>query len=136
MNPTTIAIGVDLAGWVMWFALTRLLAQGAVEKWITVDYYASTVLLTLSTLCTVAGAFLGDPVLVTQISVPLLIIGLGILAWRSLGAGGRATRMQYAAAAATQQQAAAPNRTQAARRDAVKRRSVTIEEIENMEVTA
>lgn len=96
MDATTIAITTDLVGWGLWFILTRQLAAKAPgAEWITVDYYVSTTLLALSTVCTIAGAFLSDPVLVTRVAVPLLLAGLGILVVRSWRGAARTVRLQY-----------------------------------------
>ena len=107
MDAQTIAITLDLAGWGLWFALTRLLtaADKPVEGWITVDYTVSTALLAGSTFCTVAGAFLADPVLLTRIGVLLAIAGLGALAVRHLRSA-RTVRLQYTSDAAQAPQAA------------------------------
>jgi hypothetical protein len=95
MDATTIAITIDLVGWLGWFALTRRLTSGAAYQWITVDYYVSTTLLALSTLCTVAGAFFSQPEMFASVAVPAALLGLAILAWRTVRGGARTLRMQY-----------------------------------------
>lgn len=112
MDELNIALTIDLAGWLLWFLLTRQLARGGnIERWITADYYISTVLLALSTICAILAALLDRPALVGGIAVPLLFVGLTILVVRNLRNGARVRRMQFAAAAA-QPQPQAPQQAQ------------------------
>lgn len=101
MDAQTTAITIDLVGWFLWFLLTRQLTkEGAtVEGWITVDYTVSTALLAGSTLCTLAGAFVADPLAVTRVGTILAIAGLGVLVVRQLRSA-RTVRLQYTSDAA------------------------------------
>lgn len=104
MDELNIALTIDLAGWLLWFLLTRQLARGGdIERWITADYYISTVLLALSTICAILAALLDRPALIGGIALPLLFVGLTILVVRNLRNGARVRRMQFAAAAAQPQ---------------------------------
>lgn len=95
MDAQTIAITIDLVGWGLWAFLTRQLTADEAEAWITVDYYISTLLLALSTLCTVAGAFLSQPEAFASIAVPAALLALAALIIRNLRGGARTLRMQY-----------------------------------------
>lgn len=93
MDATTIAITIDLVGWLGWFALTRhIFRWGLAYPWIAVDYYISTTLLALSTLCTVSGAYFTDPTLAASVGAPLALAAVGWLTWRALRHGARGPR--------------------------------------------
>lgn len=79
------AIGVDLVGWGLWFPLTHLISRdGPRDNWVSVDYAVSTALLGLSTTCTVLALLLEQPALLTGVAVPVAVVGLTMLAVRSL----------------------------------------------------
>ena len=80
----TVAIAIDIVGWLLWWMLTSMLASKKADNWVTVDYYISTALLGLSTVCSALAMLLEQPALLTGIAVPLTLIGLTALAVRAL----------------------------------------------------
>lgn len=108
MNIETLAIAIDMVGWGLWAILTRQLAGKGLERWISVDYYLSTLLLAASTACTAASLVLSQPELFARVAVPVALGGMAILIGRKLRNGARTLRMQYTSSTQAVDAATAP----------------------------
>jgi hypothetical protein len=85
MDMLITAIWIDIIGWGLWFLLTWSLSRKPSDnQLLTWDYQLSTLLLALSSLCSAAATLLERPVLLWGAAVPLVTLGLTILAIRSL----------------------------------------------------
>jgi len=108
MNIETLAIAIDMVGWGLWAILTRQLAGKGLERWISVDYYLSPLLLAASTACTAASLVLSQPELFARVAVPVALGGMAILIGRNLRNGARTLRMQYTSSTQAVDAATAP----------------------------